>query len=314
MMVFSKGGRISKKLWKYADLKIAEVKSFKYLGFTFQSNGRHTKHIEDMAATGKRRVAEVWSLGERKFKNNFIVRMQMFKSLVVPAITYGAEITGWREWEDIERTQRRYLRWVLGLDRGTRKAVLMDETKTLPIYIETGAKAMRYEERIQNSPCQVLRECLKEVHSGIKSSWYDGRRLYCNRNGWSDTEINAAGRRGESLWGELWMRDIECFHQLNYNKVSLSHYSSLHTDRLAWYLQRGRNISLIARFRCGNEERGRSSWRGDRSCRICGLEDETLLHIKETCCQDPRTVEQLLDERGYGEAWMRKIKTTHRNC
>lgn len=41
-----------------------------------------------MAKVGKRRLAETWSMGERKFKDDFAVRQQMFRSLIIPAITY----------------------------------------------------------------------------------------------------------------------------------------------------------------------------------------------------------------------------------
>ena len=78
------------------------------------------------------------------------------------------------------------------------------------IYRNGKKKAMMYEERINNSPCEVLRECLKEVRSGLRTWWTEKRRIYCNRNGWSDLEINAAGNRGESAWEILMKRDIKC--------------------------------------------------------------------------------------------------------
>ena len=255
----------------------------------------------------QKRVAEVWNIGEQKFKNNYLIRTQMFKSLIIPAVTYGAEITGWSEWESIELTQRRYLRWVLGLSRGTKKAILMEETKAIPIYIETGKKAMMYEERINNSPCEVLRECLREVRSGLRTWWTEKRRTYCNRNGWSDLEINAAGNRGESTWEILLKRDIECWQQQQFNLLKLSRYRLIRADRVPWYLQRGRNISIIARFRCENEEWGMNSWRKERKCRICGTEEETVNHMRAKCCPDMRTLEQLMDERGSGENWMRSV-------
>ena len=306
-MVFSKGGRLTKENWKFGDFIITKVKTFKYLGFVFQNNGKLSKHIEEVAAAGKRRLAEVWGIGQRKFKNNFLIRMQLFKSLILPAITYGAEIFGWAMWEAIELIQRKYLRWILGLDRGTKKSILMAETKAFPVYIEAGAKAARYEERIHNSPCKILKECLKEVQNGKISSWSDMRKKYCHRNGWSVEEVNAAWFRGESMWSALRNRDMECWQQQQYNSLNSSLYSRIQTDRTPWYLQRGRSISLIARFRCGNEERGRISWREDRRCRVCGETDETIEHMSGSCCPDTRSYERLLDERGGGEGWMRSV-------
>ena len=53
---------MSKVNWKFDESRIKEVKHFKYLGFYFQNNGKFTKHLEAMAATGKRRVAEVYGI------------------------------------------------------------------------------------------------------------------------------------------------------------------------------------------------------------------------------------------------------------
>ena len=308
MMVFSRGGRMSKNKWCFGGSLVEEVKYFKYLGFNFQSSGKYNKHMEAMNIIGKRRVAEVWSLGERKFKDNFGIRMQLFNSLIVPSITYGAEITGWTEFDCLELTQRRYLRWTLGLDRGTKKAILMEETKAIPLYIDTGTKAMKYEERSRNSPCMVLRECLREIYSSkLQTPSIQSRKQYLNRNGWSDVEINSMCERGESVWGILRGTDIDCFRQLQFNKISSSRYSSLQTDRVPWYLQRGRSIKLIARFRCGNEERGDASWRSDGSCRVCGVDRETVEHMRASCCLDERPRELLLNERGQGESWMKEV-------
>jgi len=40
----------------------------------------------------------------------------MFDTLVWTVIGYGAEIWGWEESERVERTQERFLRWVMGAD------------------------------------------------------------------------------------------------------------------------------------------------------------------------------------------------------
>jgi hypothetical protein len=45
--------------------------------------------------------------------------MMMFQSLIESILMYGAEISGWKEPEEVERVQEKYLRWVLGVDRET---------------------------------------------------------------------------------------------------------------------------------------------------------------------------------------------------
>ena len=60
-------------------------------------------------------------------------------------------------------------------------------------------------------------------------------------------------------------------------------------------------------MKCGNEERGRDKWGTDHQCRICGEAIETVDHLRESCCPDQRNYTGLLNERGNGEGWMRRV-------
>jgi hypothetical protein len=43
----------------------------------------------------------------------------MFESMIESILTYGADIWGWKEQEEVEKVQEKYLRGVLGVDRET---------------------------------------------------------------------------------------------------------------------------------------------------------------------------------------------------
>jgi hypothetical protein len=67
-----------------------------------------------MVATDKAHVREV----VRK-ANKIVGWMCLGNSMVESMLMYGAEIWGWKEQEEVERVQEKYLRWVLGVNRET---------------------------------------------------------------------------------------------------------------------------------------------------------------------------------------------------
>lgn len=295
-------------MWKIGDDKIEEVKTFKYLGFVFQSNGRFKSHINEMTSAAKRATAQTWSIGQRRFRDNFSIRKQMFKSLVLPAMTYGCEITGWVERSELEAQHRKYYRWTLGLNRGTRKAILYEETDTSPIHIVTGNRAMKFEEKGRFSACMALRACIAERLAGAKLVTGEDRGSYCRGGGWSEASINEALRRGDKVSDQLRDRHIEIFLQLKEVKIDQLRYASIRpSHNLPAYLQHRKDIATIARFRCENEEWGRERWRRDRGCRVCNGEEETLEHQTEECCKWITSVKGLLNERGCGLDRMKRI-------
>jgi hypothetical protein len=56
-------------------------------------------------------------------------RMMMFESMVESILMCGEEIWGWKEQEEVERAQEKYLRWVLGVDRERPGYIVKEECK-----------------------------------------------------------------------------------------------------------------------------------------------------------------------------------------
>jgi len=118
------------------------------------------------------------------------------------------------------------------------------------------------------------------------------------------------GRRNEGI-DKVDDRRCEEEREGRKNKIRESKYNDgykeIRTEKIPGYL-RGRRKKkeriILARYRCGNEMKGRQYWREEeeRKCRICGVEDETIEHVLERCeaTKGGTRKEDLLNDEGKG--------------
>jgi hypothetical protein len=69
-------------------------------------------------------VGCVWGIGERKWGGDFSRRMMMFENMIESILMYGAEISGWKEQEEVEKARKIFER---GDRSGQRNAKLYSE-------------------------------------------------------------------------------------------------------------------------------------------------------------------------------------------
>lgn len=311
VMRVSSSGRLSKVNWIWKGEKIEEVKTFKYLGYTFQSTGSYTTHLKCLAADGTRKLGEVWGIGERRFQNDFVIRMEMFDSLVKSGLMYGCEVFGWADRDETEKVHRKFLKWTLGLNQTTRTAVLMAETNRMPLWIEASLRAKKYELKAQASPNPILRECVMRVQSNRMTRMENERGTHFHSIGWGDVYERTMRREYPARWllesGQIC---TDSMRQVLRGKIrSLNFMYNPPVQGVPGYIKRGLEMRTIARFRCGNEERSLEPWREPkgRLCRVCGTEEETLEHLMETCCPSESSEGKIRSETGEGLMWMKYV-------
>lgn len=305
---FSGSGRLSGGKWIYGGEEMEEVRSFKYLGFVFQIKGIYSEHIKDRESAGRIAVSKTWSLAERKFPDHYRIRRQMFDSLVMPIMNYGCEVTGFKTREGLEVLQRKYFRWTLGLNQGTKKEILWTEAGIQPLHLSMGRRALAYERRSLKSPCQVLRLCVEEVQSGIEGKWAQDRRRFCESGGMSEATVKQRCELLENVEAEVTRTRIQAFEQGVERVLRNRRYAAIRAAETPKYLKGTfRQAKLVARFRCENEEWGNIRWRGDGTCRICGNGPDTLEHQSTTCAVYIGSVNNLLCESGRGWKNMERL-------
>ena len=69
---------------------------------------------------------------------------------------------GWNVEERLDKVQRRYVKWILGLDMKASNYMLIEECKIIEIKEEALKRAARYEEKALESKKELVKECIKE--------------------------------------------------------------------------------------------------------------------------------------------------------
>ena len=158
--------------------------------------------------------------------------MRLYDTLVASVLLYGAEIWGWKEYEEIERLQERYIRWTLGLDRCTPWYIVLKEVDREKMRIRTGNRACKFEEKVLESKGKrIVKACIKEKELGIGGSKkWEIREKYFNRNGWSVELIRRQHEKGNKVQQELIERDREVLKQVMESKIRESNYN----ERYKW--------------------------------------------------------------------------------
>ncbi|XP_043263006.1 uncharacterized protein LOC122403516 [Colletes gigas] len=262
VMRFKKGGGGERKMdWRWKGKRIEEVKEFRYLGYVFKRNGGQEAQIRDRVKKAGVAMRQVWGIGKRKFERDWGRRMWLFDTLVWSVAGYGVEIWGWKEREDMERMQERYIRWSLGVDWRTPGYMVREETKRMKLRAGAGERAWRYEEKLgRGEGGELARWCLVVVRERERegevelSAWERERMEYRRERGIWEGGEGRRGREESEGWGEQDGRRQEeerraRIRQSRYNKW----YREIVVEEVPKYLRAGWGE---ARYRLGNEMRG----------------------------------------------------------
>ena len=144
--------------------KIEIVREFTYLGYMLQENNGEEKHVRYIAAKARAILGKIWSIGERLCKEEWKKRMRLFEALVESIMMYGVEVWGWKGWEEIERVQDTYMKWILKAERTTPRHILHEETERYKMEVRTGGRAVKYERKLaQAKEDSLRRECWRII-------------------------------------------------------------------------------------------------------------------------------------------------------
>ncbi|KAJ3619348.1 hypothetical protein MTP99_005037 [Tenebrio molitor] len=107
------------------------------------------------------------------------------------------------------------------------------------------------------------------------------REKYYQRNGYASEEVDRLRAKGRLMTPELSERDKDTDKQERRKSIKKSReYERCMTEEIPEYLgkESAKERKMMARFRCGNEERENSYWMEgeERKCRMCYKEREPI--------------------------------------
>lgn len=150
--------------------KIEEVDKYTDLGYVIKANGDQGAHVRERMANGARILGQVWSIGKRNLGDDWARRIWLFDKLVWSVMCYGVEIWGWKRREEMERIQKRYLRWVLGVSRRVGRYLVRKELQRDRLEAKAGMRALGYEKRLEEGRRgEIARRCRMEMRKSIRA-------------------------------------------------------------------------------------------------------------------------------------------------
>ena len=165
----------------------------------------------------------------------------------------------------LDNVQRRYVKWILGLDITTPNYILTEESKAIELKEKALKRAAGYEEKALESKKKLVKECIKERERN-GGNVQEGKRARKRRK-----ELEEVRKRGTQTTREGRMttdqiiekrrkREAEergkWIRESNYNK----HYGKIAEEKLPKYLEgrmKWKDRRILVRFRCGNETKAK---------------------------------------------------------
>ena len=109
------------------DEKVELVDSYVYLGTTFQSNGKFTEAITKQINQAHRALFVIKSKKE-KFNLPIDIVLDLFDKMILPILLYGCEIWGFENIDSIEIFYRKFLKYLLKVNKQTTNCMVYGET------------------------------------------------------------------------------------------------------------------------------------------------------------------------------------------
>ena len=145
VIVFKKGGgTVGTDLWYFKGKTLETVSAFKYLGYWVSKSGSFALGTQEIVNSARRAL---FVLKKQFAKNPEMppsMQLYLFRSVVLPILTYGCEVWGLCKADPIERFHLSFLKSVLNVKTSTPTCFVYGELGIFPLIIERKIRVIKY--------------------------------------------------------------------------------------------------------------------------------------------------------------------------
>ena len=334
-MKFRNKGRRGKEEWlKWKEEMIERVSVFKYLGVWISETGMHAEHVRCAQEKGRKAWLQIERKWSKWWGGNLQLAWRLWDVCVKPILLYGSEVWGVKEWELLEREQLWVLRRTLGLERSTPKAIVLQETNRATLRVDILVRMWKFEHKMYGmDENRLVKRMWMDALNDESSAWKGLRKSAYERVGWSEQWVQqkfGMDEVGASV-AELKKRLLDVEIQERQSALARSTYNPQYArlqvhDILPKYLASNKldrqEKVLLARARCGAEERGRKVWMDEKygECVLCKNGRDTWGHMANECVgvkdewlEKSRSEWDWLGEKGKGLKTVKRLVWERQN-
>lgn len=213
---------------------LEHVFSYKYLGISFNYNGKFNNGIKELKDQGRRAMFSLLQKSNH-LQLDISVQIELFNSLVRPILTYGCEVWGYAGIEIVESLQLEFLKYILHVKKSTRNCFVYGETGQYPLYIHEYSRLIKFWHKMKVNNDDKMSSCLlKTLHECFdfnifKSDWLSKVKkilddcglsfVWLNPNSvQSDWLSNSVNKRLQDMFIQAWMQQcMECSKSCHYH-------------------------------------------------------------------------------------------------
>lgn len=291
VLVFGKGRKSNKVVFKLGNYELEQVDEYKYLGLLFSRSGTFYKAKQQIAEQARKAMFSLLR-SIRRLSLPIDIQIELFEKTIKPILLYGSEIWGFGNFDTLEKVQLQFYKYVFNLKKSTPSYMIYGETGVMPIALSIKHRVISYWARIikninQDESIKLsskIYNIIYELHSKklIKSQWMENVKDYICNSGYSGiwysqcfNNINwftkSSYQRIKDIYIQNWMANVHQTSNTNlYKYMKLNFERSFYLDKLPTCMSK-----ILIRFLTRNHrlpiEKGR--WQNvqfsERKCTVC---------------------------------------------